>query len=115
LTDGALGASPHRHTVYSEAFYVVDGTLDLFAGEELTRAAAGDLAVVPPGVVHAFGASAGCDAEVLVFITPGVERFEFFRQVGRVLAGEGDREVLQKMQLDIDTYTVDNPTWRTAP
>jgi mannose-6-phosphate isomerase-like protein (cupin superfamily) len=115
LTDGALGAGPHRHTIYSEAFYVVDGTLDLFAGEELTRAAAGDLAVVPPGVVHAFGASAGCDAEVLVFITPGVERFEFFRQVGRVLAGEGDREVLQKMQLDIDTYTVDNPTWRTAP
>jgi uncharacterized protein (TIGR03086 family) len=114
LTDGALGANPHRHTIYSEAFYVVTGTLDLLAGEELTRVTAGDLAVVPPGVVHAFGASAGCDAEVLVFITPGMERFGFFRQVSRVLAGEGDRGALQRMQTDIDTYSVDNPTWRAA-
>jgi mannose-6-phosphate isomerase-like protein (cupin superfamily) len=114
LSDGALGASPHRHTIYSEAFYVVAGSLDLLAGEELTRATAGDLAVVPPGVVHAFGASAGCDAEALVFITPGMERFDFFRQVARVLAGEDDRSTLQKMQTDIDTYTVDNPNWRTA-
>ncbi len=114
MTDGALGANPHRHTIYSEAFYVVDGSLDILAGEELTRATAGDLAVVPPGVVHAFAASVGCDAEALVFITPGVERFDFFRQVGRVLAGEGDRGALLKMQTDIDTYTVDNPTWRTA-
>ncbi|HEX4175709.1 MAG TPA: TIGR03086 family metal-binding protein [Acidimicrobiales bacterium] len=114
LTEGALGANPHRHTIYSEAFYVVDGSLDVLAGEELTRVTAGDLAVVPPGVVHAFGASAGCDAEALVFITPGVERFDFFRQVGRVLAGEGDRDALLKMQPDIDTYTVDNPAWRTA-
>jgi uncharacterized protein (TIGR03086 family) len=114
LTEGALGANPHRHTIYSEAFYVVDGSLDVLAGEELTRVTAGDLAVVPPGVVHAFGASAGCDAEALVFITPGVERFEFFRQVGRVVAGEGDRSALLKIQADIDTYAVDNPTWRQA-
>jgi uncharacterized protein (TIGR03086 family) len=114
LTNGALGANPHRHTVSSEAFYVIAGSLDVLAGEELTQATAGDLAVVPPGVVHAFAASAGCDAEVLVFVTPGVERFDFFRQVSRVLAGEGDRGPLQKMQTDIDTYSVDNPTWRTA-
>jgi mannose-6-phosphate isomerase-like protein (cupin superfamily) len=114
LTDGALGANPHRHTVYSEAFYVVAGSLDVLAGDELTQVTAGDLAVVPPGVVHAFGASAGCDAEALVFITPGMERFDFFRQVARVVAGEEDRNTLQKMQTDIDTYTVDNPNWRTA-
>lgn len=93
---------------------MVDGSIDLLAGDELTRAEAGDLAVVPPGVVHAFAASAGCDAEVLVFITPGMERFDFFRQVGRVLAGEGDRGALLKVQTDVDTYSVDNPTWRVA-
>lgn len=114
LSNGALGANPHRHTIYSEAFYVVDGSLDLLAGDELTRAKAGDLAVVPPGVVHAFAASAGCDAEALVFITPGVERFDFLRQVSRVLAGEGDRGALLKMQTDIDIYPVDNPTWRAT-
>jgi uncharacterized protein (TIGR03086 family) len=114
LTDGALGANPHRHTFSSEAFYVVGGSLDLLAGDDLTRVKAGDLAVVPPGVVHAFAASAGCDVEVLVFVTPGVERFGFFRQVSRVLAGEGDRGALLKMQTDVDTYSVDNPTWRTA-
>jgi quercetin dioxygenase-like cupin family protein len=114
LSDGALGANPHRHTIYSEAFYVVAGSVDLLAGEELTRVTAGDLAVVPPGVVHAFGASAGCDAEALVFITPGVERFDYFRQVARVVAGEDDPGTLQKMQADIDIDTVDNPNWRTA-
>jgi mannose-6-phosphate isomerase-like protein (cupin superfamily) len=115
LTDGALGANPHHHTRYSEALYVVSGSLDVLAGEELTRATAGDLAVVPPGVVHAFAASIGCDAEALVFITPGIERFDFFRQVARVVAGEGDPGGLQKMQADIDTYAVDDPTWRTTP
>lgn len=115
LSDGALGANPHRHTVYSEAFYVVSGSLDVLAGEELTRATAGDLAVVPPGMVHAFAASAGCDAEALVFITPGIDRFDFFRHVSRVLAGEDDRSSLAQMQDDIDTWPVDNPNWRMAP
>jgi len=113
LTDGALGASPHRHTISSEAFYVVDGSLDVLVGEDLLTITTGDLAVVPPGIVHAFAASPGRDAEVFVFVTPGVKRFHFFREVSRVVSGVGDRGGLLEMQAEIDTFSVDIPTWRT--
>jgi mannose-6-phosphate isomerase-like protein (cupin superfamily) len=113
LTDGHLGANPHRHSRTSEGFYVVDGSLDVLVGEDLVRITSGDLAVVPPGVVHAFAASPGCDAEVFVFVTPGVQRFEFFREVSRVVSGEGDRGALLEMQTGSDTFAVDNPNWRT--
>ncbi len=81
LTDGARGANPHRHTHTSEVFYVVGGSLDLLVGDDRVKASTGDLVVVPPGITHAFAASPGCDAEVFLFITPGVERFDFFRQL----------------------------------
>jgi hypothetical protein len=50
---------------------------------------------------------------VFVFVTPGVQRFEFFREVSRVVSGEGDRGALLEMQTGSDTFAVDNPNWRT--
>ncbi len=114
LTDGALGANPHRHTLSSEAFYVLDGSVDLLVGEERICAGSGDLVVVPPGEVHAFAASRGATAEVLVFITPGVKRFELFRQIARIRAGQGDDGELSRMQSEVDTYAMDTPRWRNA-
>lgn len=113
LTDGALGANPHRHRISSEVFYMVHGSLDVLVGEDLVRITSGDLAVAPPGVTHAFAASPGCDADVFVFITPGVQRFDFFRQVSLVVRGEGDRDALLHMQSDFDIFAVDDPNWRT--
>jgi quercetin dioxygenase-like cupin family protein len=114
LTDGALGANPHRHMLSSEAFYILDGSADLLVGEERTCAQSGDLVVVPPGEVHAFAASRGATAEVLVFITPGVKRFELFRRIARIRAGQGDDGELSTMQSDVDTYAVDSPKWSYA-
>lgn len=34
----------------------------------------GDLVVVPPGLAHAFAAAPRHDADILIVITPGVER-----------------------------------------
>lgn len=113
LANGALGANPHRHKLSSEVFYVVKGSLDVLVGEDLVHLTAGDLAVAPPEVTHAFAATPGCDADAFVFITPGVQRFEFFRQVSRVLSGQGDRGALLEMQPEFDIYSVDSPTWRT--
>lgn len=113
LTDGGLGANPHVHAHTSEVFYVVDGSLDLLVGEELESVTAGDLVVVPPGHAHAFAASPGCDAEVFLFITPGIQRFEFFRQLLSVAARDGTPDGLLKSQANVDTYPVKNHTWRT--
>jgi quercetin dioxygenase-like cupin family protein len=97
LVDGAVGARPHRHDHSAEMFYVLGGSVDLLAGEQTITATAGDLVVVPAGVAHAFAASEGHDGELLVVITPGVERFDFFRQV---VAG---------LSPDIDQYDIHTP------
>jgi uncharacterized cupin superfamily protein len=78
LLDGASGATPHHHTGSSELFYLVSGSAELLAGERTLTAAAGDLIIVPPGTVHAFAAAAGSDADLLIILTPGVERLEYF-------------------------------------
>jgi mannose-6-phosphate isomerase-like protein (cupin superfamily) len=49
LHGGADGAVPHRHDRSSELFYVLDGTAQLLAGQDVITAVRGELIVVPPG------------------------------------------------------------------
>jgi uncharacterized cupin superfamily protein len=53
---GQEGPEPHVHRRHTDAFYVVDGELELGLGPEVTRltGAAGSLAAAPPNVVHTF-------------------------------------------------------------
>src|SRR5690349_22636637 len=69
LSEGADGAVPHRHDKSSELFYVLSGSVQLLAGEEVLTAGEGDLAVVPPGLPHAFAAPPGQSGELLIIIT----------------------------------------------
>jgi quercetin dioxygenase-like cupin family protein len=114
LGEGAIGANPHRHSRSSEAFYVLSGSVDMLAGERVTTAVEGDLVVVPPGVAHAFAASAESNAELLVLITPGVQRFDFFRELVRVMNGQADRAAFMRSQPDYDTYPADSADWSAA-
>jgi hypothetical protein len=50
----------------------------------VVRSGRGDLVVAPPSLAHAFAAAPGHDAELLVIIAPGVERFDYFRQLERI-------------------------------
>ena len=114
MRDGADGARPHRHDNSSEMFYVLGGEVQLLAGEETLLAADGDLVVVPPGLPHAFAAPPGSDGELLIVITPGVERFEYFRHLGRIAAGAESPESLLAVQERYDTYFLDSAAWQTA-
>ncbi len=53
---GELGPDPHVHRRHSDAFYVLEGELELSLGPDLQTIAArpGTLAAAPPGVVHTF-------------------------------------------------------------
>jgi quercetin dioxygenase-like cupin family protein len=113
LRDGAAGAVPHRHHHSSELFYVLDGSVDLLAGDTVLHAGQGDLVVVPPDLPHAFGAAEGRDGELLIVITPGVERFEYFRHLARIACGELTPESLLQVQDRYDTHFLDNPAWQT--
>jgi thiamine-phosphate pyrophosphorylase len=48
------GTDPHVHLRHADCFYVLEGELDVFAGDETVRVGPGGSVVVPPGVVHAF-------------------------------------------------------------
>ena len=111
LGEGVLGASPHLHTGSSELFYVIDGSVDLLAGDELVTAVQGDLVVVPPAYAHAFRATPGRTAEMLIIVTPGIERFDFFRGLAAVLTGAADRDTFMRDQARYDTYPASSAIW----
>lgn len=114
LTDGAAGAPPHRHARTSEVFFVLDGRVDVLVGTEVVQATAGDLIVAPPGVPHAFGAADGHDGELLVLVTPGVERFEFYRQIVRIGMGEASPSSLAGLDDRYDNFAVASAEWADA-
>jgi mannose-6-phosphate isomerase-like protein (cupin superfamily) len=114
LSEGADGATPHVHRMSSELFYVLSGSVDVLTGNRVVTGTEGDLIVVPPGTPHAFAASAGHPGELLIVITPGVERFEYFRHLGRIARGEVSAESLLEVQDRYDTHFLVSPPWRAA-
>ncbi|MEU8590201.1 cupin domain-containing protein [Streptomyces sp. NPDC048664] len=111
LAAGADGARPHRHDGSAEMFYVLDGAAQLLSGDQVVTAEAGDLVVVPPGLPHAFSAAPGQDADLLIVITPGVERFEYFRHLERIGLGKVPPESLLEVQELYDTYFLTSEVW----
>lgn len=111
LDAGADGAAPHYHRQSSEMFYVLDGELRLMAGDQIITLEAGRSLVVPRLMPHAFGAPPEVAARVLIVLTPGVERFEYFRLLGRVQAGEATLAELATAQDEFDNHFVDAPLW----
>jgi mannose-6-phosphate isomerase-like protein (cupin superfamily) len=112
LRHGAAGATPHHHTGSSELFYVVSGAAEMLTGERVVTVAEGDLAVVPPGTVHAFAAAPASNADLLIILAPGVERFEYFRQLRRIAAGEATIESILETQDLYDNHYDDSPVWQ---
>jgi quercetin dioxygenase-like cupin family protein len=117
LREGTEGAAPHRHLTTTELFYVLSGADDLLAGGDVLHAIEGDLVVVPPGVDHAFGATARADGELLVMVTPGIERFDFFRAVHEVVTGVADRSILAGSEEKYDNHAASalaTAGWRSS-
>ena len=114
LVGGADRADPHHHATSAELFYVLSGSVQLLAGDRLLVASEGDLVLVPPGLPHAFAAAQASDADLLIVITPGVERFEYFRHLTRIATGRQPPESLLEVQACYDTFFDDSPAWRQA-
>ncbi|BCJ35432.1 cupin [Actinocatenispora thailandica] len=114
LGRGADGAAPHHHRGSVELFYVLSGTAQLLAGDQVLTASEGDVALVPAGQLHAFAAAPGEPADLLIVIAPGVERFEYFRLLARVATGQADRQELLDAQERFDTWFADSAAWRAA-
>ncbi|RKN46847.1 cupin domain-containing protein [Streptomyces hoynatensis] len=112
LGRGRDGATPHYHRGSAELFFVLDGRLQVLAGEEVVEVEAGGTLVVPPHAVHAFAAAPGSAADALIVITPGVERDAYFRLLDRVRRGQADPRELLAVQERFDTHFVPSDPWR---
>jgi mannose-6-phosphate isomerase-like protein (cupin superfamily) len=115
LTTGADGAPPHHHKLSHELFYVLDGTMIFRLGDTLATVGKGGLVVIPPGLPHVFGAAKGEVADMVVVLSPGIERFGYFEQLAAISRGEAEFASLLPQQHRYDVYFEDLPNWRSAP
>ncbi len=86
LTDSVVlpqGEAPlHVHHREDEAFWVLEGELEILVGEDTFRASAGSFVHLPKGVGHAYKNVGTGPARFLTLIVPaGLEKF--FEEVGK--------------------------------
>jgi mannose-6-phosphate isomerase-like protein (cupin superfamily) len=111
---GVEGAHPHVHHRSAEVFYVLGGTMEILLDDRIETVGSGGFVVVPPGLPHAFAATPDSGVEIFIYITPGVERFEFFRLLRRITRGEEPESALKKVQDLYDVHFLESPLWQAA-
>jgi quercetin dioxygenase-like cupin family protein len=80
LNPGFGGPDPHSHDDHIDSFYVLDGEVDFFLGDEWVRLPAGSYVAAPLGVTHTFANHGEHPARLLTFtrrapaFTTGCER-----------------------------------------
>jgi quercetin dioxygenase-like cupin family protein len=100
LEEPGSAAPLHVHHGEAEAFYVVEGTIELTCGDRTLTAGAGDFVSTPKDVPHRYAVVGDRPARVLLlFSRPGFE--QFFVEGGAPLdeppAGPPDPERMQRL------------------
>jgi quercetin dioxygenase-like cupin family protein len=75
------GVPPHSEKNH-EAFYVLEGVLEIEAGGERYRLSAGDYLSIRPGVVHALSNPGPAWMRALMLTAPGAQHVRFFETLG---------------------------------
>lgn len=76
-------STPHKHQHVTEAFYVIDGEIELQVGGERLTGTAGTFVLAPPNVTYAWRNDSDRDAHVLVLFSPPVA-FGYFEELDRL-------------------------------
>ena len=71
-----FGPPPHRHDVEDELFYVLEGEVSFWVGDEHTTAGPGGFVWAPKGIPHRFAISEDAPARVFQITSPA--QFEDF-------------------------------------
>src|SRR5688572_10371319 len=78
------GPPPHVHSREEEGFYILEGEITFFVGEQRIVATAGMFANMPVGTPHAFKNESSKPARMLISVAPaGLEKMFF--EVGQPL------------------------------
>ncbi len=81
------GANPHYHRTFSESFFVLSGTVQLYDGKDWLDATPGGFDYVPEGGIHGFRNESGKPVSLLILFAPGAPREAYFE--GLVEMAEG--------------------------
>ncbi len=98
----------HIHSTHEEIFYILEGELDLRAGEQTMHSAGpGTLMFIPPGVTHWFANPANTPTRVLFIVSPsGFERF--FEELITILnkPGQPDTVAIGELRSKFNTTQI---------
>jgi quercetin dioxygenase-like cupin family protein len=94
------GPPPHIHKAEEEAFYVLEGRVNVLIGDKTVTATAGSFLIIPRGVVHTFSKAGNDPAKLLVIISPaGFE--QFFQDIDGVSDFDTIMSAAQRHNLEI--------------
>jgi quercetin dioxygenase-like cupin family protein len=65
------GVDPHYHERHSDSFFILEGELEIYVGDEVVSAVAGTYVLAPPRVVHYFRNVSDAPVRLLNLHTPG--------------------------------------------
>ncbi|MEW1891119.1 MULTISPECIES: cupin domain-containing protein [unclassified Streptomyces] len=102
MSPSSRGPAPHFHTTFSETFIVEEGEIDYFDGQTWRTLRRGDTAHAPMSGVHALRKERAEPATLLMALSPGVPREEYFAQLATI----NERE-LSRLHEDHDNHFVD--------
>ncbi|MFJ3088318.1 cupin domain-containing protein [Streptomyces sp. NPDC086838] len=102
MSPASRGPAPHFHMTFSETFIVEEGEVDYFDGQAWRTLLPGDTAHAPMGAVHALRKERAEPATLLMALSPGVPREEYFAQLATIKEGE-----LSRLHEDHDNHFVD--------
>ncbi|GAA3011874.1 hypothetical protein JCM13580A_63020 [Streptomyces drozdowiczii] len=102
MSASSRGPAPHFHTTFSETFIVEEGEVDYFDGQAWRTLRPGDTAHAPMGAVHALRKERAEPATLLMALSPGVPREDYFAQLATI----NERE-LSRLHEDHDNHFVD--------
>jgi uncharacterized cupin superfamily protein len=97
----------HLHSTIEEQFYVIDGEMELRAGDNLIVGGPGTFVSVPRGVAHGFANRTDNPARMLLVCTPpGHERY--FAELAEILSRGGvpDAQEIAALRARYDTTQV---------
>ena len=97
----------HVHSKIEEQFYVIDGEMELRAGDHTIVGRPGTFVTVPAGIAHAFANRGDTPARMLLVCTPpGHERY--FAELAEILTGDGapDPAAIAALRARYDTTQV---------
>jgi uncharacterized cupin superfamily protein len=75
LPPGGRKPPPHIHTHCEEAFYVLDGEIEFFLGDDTVIGRPGSFVHVPGGVSHTFGNATAAASRLLIIHAPAMDAY----------------------------------------